>query len=135
MKLVNDGDTFRCTDGRRVRLLQVDAPEKDQAPFGAAARAALVRLAPPGARVELEYDTRRQDQYGRTLAFVWLADGRMANEELARQGAVVVLVYKPNVRYVERIEAAVAAARKARIGVWADRGLTCEPRIHRQKRC
>ncbi len=65
VKLVKDGDTFRCSDGRRVRLLQVDAPAKDQTPFDAAALAAL--------------------------AFVGLADGRMANEELARQGAVVLL--------------------------------------------
>ena len=35
--------------------------------------------------VQIETDVRRQDQYQRTLAYVWLADGRMANEVLARR--------------------------------------------------
>ena len=135
VKSVTDGDTMRCEDGRRVRLLQIDAPEKDQRPLGSAARAALLGLAPVGSTVRLETDKRRQDQYGRTLAFVWLPDGRMANEELAREGMVMTLVYKPNVRYVERIEAGVEAARRAKRGIWAAGALPCTPRDHRKKRC
>ena len=135
VKSITDGDTLRCQDGRRVRLLQIDAPEKDQRPVGAAARSALLALAPVGSSVRLETDTRRQDQFGRTLAFVWLPDGRMANEELAREGMVVSLVYKPNVRYVHRIEAAVDEARRAKRGVWAAGALPCAPKDHRKKRC
>lgn len=135
VKAVSDGDTIRCEDDRRVRLLQIDAPEMDQRPTGPAARQALLRLAPPGARVQLETDRRRTDQYGRTLAFVWLPDGRMANEELARAGQVVLLVYKPNVKHVDRITRAIAAARREKRGVWADGALPCEPRQHRQHRC
>ncbi len=135
VKVVTDGDTIRCADDRRVRLLQVDAPERDQRPTGPAARLALLRLAPPGTAVQLETDRRRTDQYGRTLAFVWLPDGRMANEELARTGNVVLLVYKPNVKYVDRITKAIDAARREKLGVWADGAPPCEPRDHRQHRC
>lgn len=103
--------------------------------MSASAKAALLALAPVGSNVRLETDTRRQDQYGRTLAFVWLPDGRMANEELAREGMVMSLVYKPNLRYVERIEAAVEAARRARRGIWAAGTLLCAPKDHRKKRC
>ena len=85
--------------------------------------------------MRLETDKRRQDQYGRTLAFVWLPDGRMANEVLARDGMVVTLVYKPNVAYLDRIEAAVEAARRAKRGIWAAGALACAPKDHRQKRC
>ena len=61
VKGVNDGDTIRCTDSRRVRLLQIDASEKDQRPMDPVARTALLRLAPPGAVVQLETDVRRQE--------------------------------------------------------------------------
>ena len=132
---VNDGDTLRCADGRRVRLLQIDAPERDLKPLGPAARASLLRLAPPGITVQLETDVRRQDQYGRTLAFVWLPDGRMANQVLAREGSVLMLVYAPNHKHLALLRSAVDSARQEKRGVWAPGALTCEPRRHRQHVC
>jgi micrococcal nuclease len=132
---VTDGDTLRCADGRKVRLLLIDAPERDQGEFGGAARAALESLAPPGAAVMLELDVERTDRYGRTLAYVYLPDGRMANEQLARAGYVVPLVYPPNVQHVERMRAAVAAVREERRGLWATSAFECAPRDHRRGRC
>ena len=46
---IAEGDTFTCRDGRRVRLIGIDAPELAQGESGRQARAALRRLAPPGA--------------------------------------------------------------------------------------
>ena len=43
---IADGDTFTCRDGRRVRLIGIDAPELAQGESGRQARAALRRLAP-----------------------------------------------------------------------------------------
>jgi micrococcal nuclease len=74
---VSDGDTVVCRDGRRVRLLLIDAPEMDQGPFGLAAKAALQKLLPPGQQVALEPDVDPQDRYGRMLAYVYLPVGRM----------------------------------------------------------
>ncbi len=59
----------------------------------------------------------------------------MANEVLARDGDVVLLVYPPNVKYFDRISAAIDTARREERGVWATGALTCEPRMHRQRRC
>ena len=134
---VSDGDTFRaaCPEAVRVRLLLVDSPERDQPPFGARARAELARLLPPGTPVTLELDLRTRDQYGRLLAYAFLRDGRMVNEEMVRSGFAVVLVYPPNVRYVERIRARAAEARAARRGLWAADGFACAPRDHRGRRC
>jgi micrococcal nuclease len=134
---VSDGDTFRaaCPASTRVRLLLIDAPERDQRPFGPEARARLLRLAPPGTMVTLELDVAPRDQYGRLLAYVWLADGRMVNEELTRAGFAIPLVYPPNVRYVERIRRAAGDARAARRGLWAESGFECSPKEHRQHRC
>lgn len=134
---VSDGDTFRaaCPDAVRVRLLLIDAPERDQPPFGARARTELARLLPPDTPVTLELDVRERDQYGRLLAYAFLRDGRMVNEEMVRSGFAVVLVYPPNVRYVERIRARAAEARAARRGLWAVNGFGCAPRDHRGRRC
>ena len=134
---VSDGDTFRaaCPASTRVRLLLIDAPERDQAPFGSQARARLMALAPPGTQVTLELDVAPRDQYGRVLAYVWLADGRMVNDEMARAGFAVPLVYPPNVRYIERIRRAEAEARAARRGLWAQDGFACSPKDHRRHRC
>lgn len=132
---ITDGDTFRCVGGRRVRLLLIDAPERDQGPFGAVATRGLAQLIGPGSHVVLELDVEERDRYGRTLAYVYLPDGRMANEELARQGLVVVSVYPPNVRYVERMRAAVDEARQARRGLWSTSAFNCAPADHRRGRC
>jgi micrococcal nuclease len=130
-----DGDTLVCAGGERVRLLLIDAPELSQAPFGAAARQALEALAPPGTRLGVEHDVRPIDRYGRTLAYLWLADGRMVNEELLRAGVALVAVYPPNVRHVERLRAAVAEARAAGAGLWATTAFECGPADHRAGRC
>jgi micrococcal nuclease len=132
---VSDGDTLRCVGGEVVRLLMIDAPENSQPPYGAVAGAALRALTPPGSVVRLETDVRAVDRYHRTLAYVWLPDGRMANEEMARKGYAVALVYPPNVRHVERIRAAVVEAREARRGLWERDAFECLPRDHRAHRC
>jgi micrococcal nuclease len=135
VRRIADGDTLVCDDGERVRLLLIDAPELAQAPFGAVARRELAALAPPGTALRVELDVQPRDRFGRTLAYLWLEDGRMVNEELLRAGVAVVVVYPPNVRHVERLRAASAAARNGRVGLWATPAFECEPAAHRAGRC
>jgi endonuclease YncB( thermonuclease family) len=130
-----DGDTLVCRGGERVRLLLIDAPERNQRPYGRASTAALTRLAPVGSELKMELDVRERDRYRRLLAYLWTADGRMINEELARQGYAVVAVYPPNVRHVERIRAAVEEAREAGSGLWSGSAFDCAPAQHRAGRC
>ena len=85
--------------------------------------------------VRLEMDIDPEDQYDRTLAYLWLADGRMLNEEMARSGFALALVYPPNVRYDERIRAAVEEARIARRGLWSTDAFECEPIERRRGVC
>lgn len=102
---VIDGDTLRVWDGEAettVRLLGIDAPEahpnrkaeRDAADWrvsmkqilraGRKAQAFVAAIVPPGIEIGLAADG--EDAYGRTLAYVYLPDGRCLNEILLRYG-------------------------------------------------
>ena len=113
----------------------IDAPELAQGTAGRQARNALAALAPVGTRVTVETDIRPRDGYDRVLAYLYLADGRMLNEEMAKSGYVTALVYPPNVRHVDRIRKAVREAREAKRGLWATDFFECSPRDYRAGKC
>ena len=131
---VTDGDTLRC-GGSPIRLLLIDAPEMDQGPWGRVAKAALTSLAPSGTRLRVEYDLDSTDRYNRTLAYLYLDDGRLVNEELLRLGVALVSVYQPNVKYVDQFRATQEAAVRGRIGLWAFDAFSCTPADHRAGKC
>ena len=83
---VADGDSLTVLtqqgERQRIRLYGIDAPESRQA--GGAAATAFARSEALFAEVELKIiDT---DRYGRSVALVFLPDGRMLNEELVKHG-------------------------------------------------
>ncbi len=131
---VSDGDSFTCGDGRRVRLIGIDAPELAQGAGGRRSRDALRRHLPRGDVVELEGDVAPHDRYGRRLAYVW-RDGELINERMVLDGWAVLLTIPPNVKHAERLRAALGAAREARAGLWADNGFDCAPGDFRRGRC
>lgn len=135
VSVIVDGDTFRCEDGTRVRLLLIDAPEMGQGAFGTPARARLAELLPTGDPVALEFDVDQRDRYGRTLAYAYGADGEMVNEAMVRSGYAVVSVYQPNVKYVEVLRAAAEKARAEKRGLWSGSAFDCLPAEHRAGRC
>jgi micrococcal nuclease len=131
---VVDGDTFHCRGGPKVRLIGIDAPERDQGAIGREAADALERWLPPGQVVKLERDVEGSDRYGRTLAYVWVAD-TLVNEAMVRDGWAVLYTVPPNVAHVERLVAAEHAARQSRRGLWASNGFACRPSAFRRKAC
>lgn len=113
---VLDGDTLNCRSGERIRLLLVDSPERG--PFGTLARNALAALLPSGSEIRLELDEESRDERGRLLAYVFLADGRMVNEMLIRQGYAFLKPSIVNQRHGDRLRAAESNARRQHLGVW-----------------
>ena len=69
---VSDGDTLRTTSGKKIRLLQIDAPELHGDCFGKAALSALKQLTPKGTPITLvrDPDLDQTDRYGRPLRYV-----------------------------------------------------------------
>jgi len=118
---VVDGDTIIVAGVGRVRLIGVDTPETvdPRRPvqfFGREASAFATQLL-EGKLVRLEYDQRRTDRYGRTLAYVWLPDGPMANAEIIRRGFGHVYTRFP-FRYLEEFRKLEREARLADHGLW-----------------
>lgn len=131
---VVDGDTFYCSDGLRVRLIGIDAPERGQGRAARESTLALRRLLPAGRAIRLERDIGPRDRHGRALAYAWSGD-TLVNETLVRAGWAFLLTVPPNVKYVRRLEQAQKAARAGRAGLWREPGLACPPRDWRARRC
>jgi len=124
-----DGDTIKVQLEAglivTVRLTGIDTPEtkhpsKPVQCFGAEASAKTAELLPIGTAVGLERDVQEQDRYGRTLAYVWPADGMlMVNEQLVAEGYALALTIPPNVRYAENFANAQRIARENGLGLWS----------------
>lgn len=105
-----DGDTIvvkRDNEETKVRLLNIDTPEQGECLYDEAT-ARLTELIPPGTRVRLEYDTERQDRYGRDLAGVFT--DVFINEHMLLDGYARAVTYPPNEKFRGRAEAAEAQA-------------------------
>jgi micrococcal nuclease len=143
---VVDGDTLLLSGyDKSIRLIGIDTPEsvrneraqsqaeRTRQPLeavlahGKAAKAFIKQFV--GREVWVQSDVQARDRYGRHLLYVFFADPRgdfrcdgracaMLNAEILRAGHGDLLTIAPNVRFVEYFRAAVAQARRERIGIW-----------------
>ena len=131
---ISDGDSFRCRDGRRIRLIGIDSPEQQQRPYGGQARAALLRMVPPGTELKLEGDVAPADRYGRALVYAW-RESVLVNEALVKDGWAVQYTVPPNVKYADRFGRAQQEARAQGRGLWSGRAFDCIPVDFRRRTC
>lgn len=110
-----DGDTLLLGDGRKVRYVGINAPERGQ-PFHTQALA-LNRALTAGRAARLEFDLERQDRYGRLLAYVHVGE-EMVNARLLREGLAHVYLFPPNLRHAEAFLRLQAEARAKGVGIW-----------------
>lgn len=117
---VIDGDTIALADGRRVRYLGLNAPEKSQC-FAREATAENERLL-KDKRVRLEKDVTNRDKSGRLLRYVFAADesGRevFVNDYLLRHGFARVLNIPPDLSYEGQFNGASGDAKFQERGLW-----------------
>jgi micrococcal nuclease len=133
---VVDGDTVKVSrqgsgagsSVETLRLIGIDTPETRHPTipvecFGPEASAKAKELL-AGTQVYLEYDASqgRYDRYGRTLAYVWMSDGRMFNEVMIRQGFANEYTYRTAYRHQDLFRRAERSARADARGLW----LSCE---------
>lgn len=123
---VIDGDSLEIETIGEVRLIGVDTPELyhplKPVQYYAKEASEFVRNLIGQLRVRLEYDQERTDKYGRTLAYVYLEDGRCLNEEIIRHGYGFALQRFP-FKYLVKYREIEAQARTKGLGLWANQGL------------
>jgi micrococcal nuclease len=121
---VLDGDTFETDAGERVRLLGIDAPEvahhgQQEEPFGDESTAWL-RQQISGRVVTLHLGVEETDRYGRTLAWVYSADGTLINQLALSTGQAKLLDrFGLPLDLEPGLRKAAATARLQRVGLWA----------------
>ena len=99
-------------------MLNIDAPESAQAPWGEAARTALLQLAPPSTELTIETDQARLDSFGRVLGHVLRRDGLNLNREQLRGGHAVIFAIWPNMSRYADYRAAQIEAQSNQRGIW-----------------
>jgi endonuclease YncB( thermonuclease family) len=116
---IHDGDTLQIRQGEnvtKVRFCGIDAPELAQ-PLGVESRDYLCRLLGDGA---VRVVTVEKDKYDRTVAELFLPDGRLVNVEMVRSGmAYHYAKYSGNCAVKGAIGQAEGEAQSKRLGVWA----------------
>lgn len=118
---VVDGDSIEilheCSAIERVRLEGLDAPEYHTQPYGREARAALEHFLcasdAQGRAPQLRIQRLGYDRYGRTLARIWREDTSAATWMIGQGHAWAADSFAGSI--------AMAQARAARRGLWADR--------------
>ena len=119
---ITDGDTLRfspaLSGSTALRMLNIDAPETAQAPWGGNARTELQQLAPPGTEIAIETDQTRLDAFDRVLGHALRRDGVNLNVEQVRRGQAVMYVIWPNMSRFTEYRDAQIEARAAGRGIW-----------------
>ena len=124
---VVDGDTLRLADGRSVRLIGVNAPERARdgrpaEPFAEAAQRRLQALvAANDGRVGLGLGAKPRDHYGRTLAHAYDRAGHNLEAQLLAEGLGYRVAFEPANGLEDCQRSAEQAARQQRLGLWQGR--------------
>ena len=124
---VVDGDTIVVAiegESVKVRMIGVDTPESVHADESKNSEEGKIasewtKTLLTDAKVYLEFDVDREDDYGRVLAYVYLEDKMtMVNRLLIEEGMARTMTIQPNSKYADAFYVSQIAARIARTGFW-----------------
>lgn len=134
---VLDGDTFKMSNGDKVRLLGIDTPEKydsekldRQSVQSGKDRETIIKLGETsseyvrklaeGKKVLLVKDPGYddKDKYGRLLRYVYLEDGTLVNAKILEEGYANVF-YSKQISKMDEFKRLEREARENKRGLWA----------------
>lgn len=110
-----DGDTIVVEGGDRVRLLDIDTPEKGQSCY-TEAKDRLAELI-DGKEVILEKGKEDKDVYGRLLRYIFIND-TLINLQMVREGLANLYFYYKDTPYYSYFIEAEQAAKSENLCVW-----------------
>ncbi len=124
VKWVYDGDTLLLKDGRKIRLIGINAPEvahhkKKGERYGREAGEKLRELLKKfNNQVRLEIGKEPLDRYKRHLAHVFLSDGTDVSRWMLLNGWATTMIFPPNVHYVDDYQQAQRLAQQKKLNIW-----------------
>jgi micrococcal nuclease len=101
---------------KRVRLLGISAPWREQEPWGNLARQRLEQLV-EDRPIILEFDQAQTERGNRLLAYLWQGN-TLINAQLVKEGYVLADSFAPNIKYETKLEMFEAEARLLEQGIW-----------------
>src|SRR3989338_9518271 len=113
---VISGDTIKLADGRIIRYIGIDAPDKEQCMYRTAAKINQVLV--EGKQVVIEKDHTELDPDGNVLRYVWI-DDQLINERIVSDGYARNTPQPPDLKYNGRFLNAHNQARELNKGLWA----------------
>ena len=126
LEKVYDGDTIKLTDGRKVRLIAINAPEmghsqRPEQVYAADARDMLKAFFAENRVVKLKFGKDKKDRYKRVLAHVFTEDGQNVAAQLIRRGLGYAIVVPPNAWQLDCYFSLEQKAKQASRGIWSHR--------------
>ena len=120
---IYDGDTVRLKDGRKVRIIGIDAPEiargdKRAEPYADKARETIQQIIGEEKQLGLVFGQEKRDKYGRWLAHVYNDKGNNVSAELLKQGLAHLMIIPPNLQFAPCYSRQESLARKRHVGIW-----------------
>ncbi|TNF06679.1 MAG: thermonuclease family protein [Gammaproteobacteria bacterium] len=130
---IYDGDTLKLSDGRKLRLIGINATEvghdgKPDEPLAkAATRAVTEFIREADDHISILTDRQEKDRYGRLLAHLFNSRGDSLEQHMLEQGLAYHVAIPPNLSLAECFAAAEAKARSEGLGLWGVSGIVPVP--------
>jgi len=122
---IYDGDTLKLEDGRKLRLIGVNTPERgrdgstDQ-PFYTEAKNHLQKiLAAHQYNIKIIIGQDSRDRYKRVLAHVFTTKGENLNASLVKNGMGFHITIPPNLQFNKCYKEAEKYAQQQKLGLWS----------------
>jgi endonuclease YncB( thermonuclease family) len=121
---IYDGDTVKLADGRKLRLIGINTPErgrdgKSDEPFYLAAKKQLQEIIhKSNNKIKIVFGKDKHDRYKRLLAHIFTIDNENITELLIKKGMGFTIAIPPNIQLLNCYQDAEADAQKNKRGIW-----------------
>lgn len=121
---VYDGDTVKLVDGRKIRLIGINTPErgrdgKADEPFYLAAKKQLQKLIRnSNNKIKIVLGKDKRDRYKRLLAHIFTLDNKNITATLLKNGMGFSIAIPPNIQLLACYKDAERLAQKKAYGIW-----------------